>query len=123
MIRQPSLEFVANSLQKEFNGVNVNYGRQNALNLAAKLQGYKNYAHYKVEAGRTVTATPPEQLAPPVPAAALPATSEPSAREAALEVALQWVVANMESVLSRKPVRDADECLSHAKLLLKQTNQ
>lgn len=114
MIRQPSLEFVANTLQKEFNGVNVNYGRQNALNLASKLQGYKNYAHYKVEAARKPVVAPAE-------ASPSPAAQEPSAREAALEVALEWVVANMESVLARKPVRDADECLSHANLLLKRT--
>lgn len=38
---------------------------------------------------------------------------------AVLKRALEWVSGNYRSTLAGKPVRDADECLLHAELLLK----
>lgn len=114
MIRQPSFETTVETLTKQFKAMNANYTHQGLLNLVAQVHGYKNYAHYKAETDRMDS--PAKATAASVPSA--PQESTPS-REAKLEIALNWVVVNFESVLARHCVRDVDECLSHAKLLLK----
>lgn len=51
---------------------------------------------------------------------AVPVADTGSADEiVALKRALEWVSGNYRSTLAGKPVRDADECLLHAELLLK----
>jgi hypothetical protein len=116
MNRKPAVDTVASMLTSAFADANVKLGHQKSLNLAAQTQGYKNYAHYKAEADRkgtlaAVSAPAPVQAAEP----------EPTAEQREIEklhIALEWLVLRTEAVLARRPVRDMDECLSHAKLLL-----
>lgn len=39
-----------------------------------------------------------------------------------LEIALNWLLQNYKSTLANRPVRDADESIIHAELLLKEFN-
>lgn len=114
MNRQPAVDTVASMLASAFADANVKLGHQKSLNLAAQTQGYKNYAHYKAEADRKATLA---AVSAPAPATAPGPTPEQVEIEKLL-VALEWLMLRTESVLARKPVRDLDECLSHAKLLL-----
>jgi len=117
--RQPAVETVAAMLTTAFAEVNVKLGHQKSLNLAAQSQGFKNYAHYTADADRkanlaSVSAT---QLDAPAPEQSLTATSaEEEVKK--LRTALEWLVLRTESVLASRPVRDLDECLVHAKLLV-----
>jgi hypothetical protein len=115
MIRQPAFEAVTRTLTQAFADAGVNYGHQRTLNLAAQVQGFKNYAHYLAEVGRKV------QLAKPSSAAcAAPSNAEyvPTSTEL-LRDSLEWMTARFEAVLAGRPVRDVDECLAHAKLMMR----
>jgi hypothetical protein len=104
MIRQPEVKTAAAMLRAAFAEEGVTLSHQKSLNLAARVNGFKNWAHAQ--------ATPAD-----LPTAAPAATSDPS-RESELAVALEWVSRNYVTTLSGKPVRDADECLSYASKLL-----
>jgi len=113
MNRQPAVDTVASMLTSAFAEANVKLGHQKSLNLAAQTQGYKNYAHYKAEVDRKGTRA---AVSAPAPAAPEPTPEQLEIEK--LRVALEWLVLRTESVLARKPVRDLDECLLHAKLLV-----
>ena len=109
MIRQPDIHSAAAMLRAAFSAESAPLAHQKSLNLAAQLQGYKNWAHAKSVLEASAKATP----APlPVP------TAVPEAREEELATALEWVCGNYQATLAGKPVRDADECLSYADRLL-----
>jgi hypothetical protein len=119
MIRQPAFESVANMLAKTFADAGVDFGHQRTLNLTAQLQGYKNYAHYKAEADRK------ERLAK-LSGPAAPTTPEPYPGPTQVEMlrdGLEWLMARTQEVLAGTPVRDMDECLLHAKLLVRNASK
>lgn len=65
MVREPSLESVAELLRENARGLGATLGHQASLNLAARTKGYKNLAHFRKETRQVALPVPPT---PPVEA-------------------------------------------------------
>lgn len=111
MIKQPNIRTVAALLRAEFEASGASLGAQKSLNVAAKVLGYKNWTHYqKVESNDSSAAPvlPEETVNNP----------DTSKNVEELVTALDWILQSYLSTLGGKPVRDADECISHANKLI-----
>lgn len=108
MIRQPSATKVAELLKEAFQSEGINFGHQKSLNLAARVQGYKNWAHLQKDVSNECASN---ELSAPL-------TDNATPREEQLQEALEWLLSRTERLVAGQPVRDLDECLLHAKRLL-----
>ncbi len=115
MTRQPQVASAAAMLRNALAADGIMLAHQKALNLAAKLFGFKNWAQAQATPASAAAPTPE-----PTPASTKPTqVSSLPTREEELETALRWVSRNYLTTLGGKPVRDADECLLYAERLLK----